>query len=78
MPRPTIEAFLDHGVVARTVDTGLDDARQTWAALAEAGIDLEAATDRLEEEGIATFVKSYDALIAGVEGKRSQLATAAD
>ena len=80
MPRPTIEAFLDHGVVARTVDTGLDDARQTWAALAEAGIDLEAATDRLEEEGIATFVKSYDALIAGVEGKRAQMAeaTAAD
>jgi transaldolase len=76
MPRPTIEAFLDHGVVARTVDTDLDEARQTWAALAEAGIDLTAATDQLEEEGIATFVKSYDALIDGVKGKRSQMTAA--
>ncbi|MBA3414925.1 MAG: transaldolase [Chloroflexia bacterium] len=76
MPRPTIEAFLDHGVVERTVDTDVEDARQTWAALAAAGIDLEAATDRLEEEGIATFVKSYDALIAGVEGKRAQMVEA--
>jgi transaldolase len=76
MPRPTIEAFLDHGVVRRSVDTDLDEARQTWAALAEAGIDLTAATDQLEEEGIATFVKSYDALIEGVRGKRSQMTAA--
>jgi transaldolase len=74
MPRPTIEAFLDHGVVARTVDRDLDAARQTMADLAAAGIDITAVTDQLEEEGIAAFAKSYDSLLTGVESKRAQIA----
>ncbi len=76
MPRPTITAFLDHGVVARTVDKDIPAARQVMADLAEAGIDLDAITARLEEEGIASFTTSYEALLAGVEAKRSQLAAA--
>ena len=76
MPRPTIQAFLDHGVVARTVDADVDAARRVMADLAAVGIDIKAVTDQLEEEGIATFTKSYDALIAGVEGKRAQIAEA--
>ena len=74
MPRPTITAFLDHGVVRRTVDQNLDQARRVMSDLAEAGIDMTAVTAQLEDEGIASFTKSYDALIAGVESKRSQLA----
>jgi len=76
MPRSTIEAFRDHAVVARTVDTDVDEARRTIEALAAAGIDMKVVTEQLEEEGIAAFVKSYDALIAGVEGKRTQMAAA--
>ena len=74
MPRPTIEAFLDHGTVRRTVDANVDEARRIIADLADVGIDLEAVTKRLEDEGIASFTKSYDALIAGVESKREALA----
>ncbi|MFT4039921.1 MAG: transaldolase [Thermomicrobiales bacterium] len=74
MPRPTITAFIDHGTVARTIDTGVAEAEATMAALAAAGIDFTAVTNQLEDEGIASFVKSYDALIGGVGSKRSQLA----
>ncbi len=74
MPRPTIQAFLDHGVVRRTVDQDLDSARQVMADLAEVGIDMAAVTAQLEDEGIASFVKSFDSLIAGVESKREQMA----
>ncbi|HEX5500792.1 MAG TPA: transaldolase family protein, partial [Thermomicrobiales bacterium] len=74
MPRATIQAFLDHGVVARTVDRDLDAARQTMADLAAAGIDMTAVTDQLENEGIAAFAKSYESLLAGVEAKRAKLA----
>ncbi len=74
MPRPTIQAFLDHGVVRRTVDQDLDAARQVMADLAEVGIDMAAVTAQLEDEGIASFVKSFDSLIAGVESKREQMA----
>jgi transaldolase len=76
MPRPLIEAFLDHGIVRRTVDQNLDEARQLMADLASVGIDMTAVTTQLEDEGIASFTKSYDALIDGVEGKRSQIADA--
>ena len=76
MPRPTIAAFLDHGNVARTIDQDLDTAYKTMVDLAAAGIDMTAVTAQLEEEGIASFAKSYDSLLAGVAAKRSQLAAA--
>lgn len=74
MPRPTIAAFLDHGVVERTIDRDVAGAEQVMRDLAAAGIDMTAVTDQLEEEGIATFVKAFDTLLAGVEGKRAKLA----
>jgi transaldolase len=76
MPRPTIQAFLEHGVVRRTVDQGLDQAYQLMDDLAAAGIDMKAVTHQLEDEGIASFAKSFDQLLAGVEGKRERLAQA--
>ncbi len=76
MPRPTMAAFLDHGTVMRTVDTDLSGAYKTMEDLAAAGIDIDAVTAQLEDEGIASFSKSYDSLLAGVASKRSQLAGA--
>jgi transaldolase len=74
MPGKTIEAFLDHGTVARTVDADFEGAWDNVAALKAAGIDLKAVTDQLEEEGIASFIKSFETLLAGVESKRAALA----
>ena len=74
MPEKTIAAFLDHGTVERTVDQDVDLARQQMKQLAELGIDIDAVTDQLEDEGIASFIKSFESLLAGVEAKRSQLA----
>jgi transaldolase len=69
VPKPTLEAFMDHGEVRRTVDEGVDEARATLAALEELGIGYDAVTEQLEDEGIALFAKSYDELIAGIEEK---------
>jgi transaldolase/glucose-6-phosphate isomerase len=74
MPGKTIEAFLDHGSTERAVDTNVDAARQQMADLAAAGIDIKAVTHQLEEEGIASFIKSFESLLAGVEAKRAELA----
>ena len=74
MPGKTIEAFLDHARVERTVDKGLDEAHEVMVTLAAHGIELDALTAQLEEEGIASFQKSFDALLAGVERKRAALA----
>jgi len=76
MPRPTITAFLDHGTVARTIDADVAGARARMAALAAVGVDIDAVTRQLEEEGIASFIKSFETLLAGVEQKRTSLAGA--
>ena len=43
------------------------------AALGSAGVDLRAVTDPLLAEGLASFQKSFDTLIAGLEAKAASL-----
>jgi transaldolase len=73
MPPVTLEAFRDHGVTARTVDDGLDAAERLFGDLRAAGVDMRAVTDRLLAEGLASFQKSFDTLIAGLERKAATL-----
>ncbi len=73
LPDNTLQAFLDHGVVARTVDSDVAEAQATIDALAEVGVDLADVTAQLEEEGVSTFVKAFDELIATLDAKRVEL-----
>ena len=73
MPEATIEAFDDHGTVARTADDGIDEARATWTALAEAGVDLDDVAVVLEREGVASFAKAFDDLISSLDEKAAAL-----
>jgi transaldolase len=76
LPPATLEAFRDHGETARTVDTDLAAAEAHLAALATAGIDLDAVTAQLLSEGLASFAKSFETLLAGLEAKRAALTVA--
>ncbi|MEY2452882.1 MAG: transaldolase [Acidimicrobiaceae bacterium] len=73
MPDQTLLDFEDHGTVARTVDKDLDGARGVMADLAKVGIDMADVTRTLEEEGVASFSKSFDELITSLETKADQL-----
>ena len=73
MPPQTIEAFRDHGVVERTVDSGVDEAEQLIQALDREGISIDSVTDKLLVDGIASFQKSFDELIAGLQKKTKAL-----
>jgi transaldolase len=73
MPPATIEAFRDHGDVARTVDRGYDEAESLIAALGAAGIDIHEVTAKLLRDGLASFQKSFDSLVAGLEKKAASL-----
>jgi transaldolase len=70
-PPKTIEAFLDHGTVKRTVDTDYAAAHKVLDDLHKVGLDIDQITQQLEDEGIESFMTSYDDLLEGVEGKRS-------
>jgi transaldolase len=63
LPEPTIDAFLDHGTLARTVDADPDGARQVLDRVAEVGVDMDDVAAVLEDEGVAAFARSYDQLI---------------
>ena len=73
IPPQTIDAFKDHGETRRTVDAGVDEARRVLERLETAGISMTSVTDKLLVEGLASFQKSFDSLIAGLEAKSRQL-----
>ena len=73
LPPATLDDFLDHGKVAATVETDVDGARMRIAELAELGIDLDAITNKVLDEGVAAFAKSFEGLIASIAEKRRRL-----
>ena len=73
MPEQTIEAFEDHGTIARTVDEGIHVAEGVFERLESIGVDMEDVGRVLEEEGVASFSKSFDELIGALERKSAEL-----
>lgn len=72
MPVATMNAYRDHGKPRTTIEEGLDDARKTLQQLAAAGIDLAAITRKLEDQGVDSFAKDYEKLLAALAEKRKQ------
>jgi transaldolase len=77
MPEATIAAFEDHGVVERTVDADVDEARRVIEQVEAAGISMDEVTRRLEEEGVAAFTESFDSLIETIEGRLGEMGRSA-
>ena len=73
LPEATLEAFADHGTLARRVDADLDDAANAWQQLTAVGIDLDDVADTLEREGVSSFQKSFDELLEALSTKASEL-----
>jgi transaldolase len=73
LPPATLAAFQDHGRARRAVDQGVDEAMRTLAALEAVGISLQEVTDKLLRDGLASFQKSFDSLLAGLERKTASL-----
>ncbi|HZE08394.1 MAG TPA: transaldolase [Gemmatimonadaceae bacterium] len=73
MPPATIEAFRDHGVVQRTVDKRMGAAEGLLKEIETVGISMREVTQKLLEDGIASFQKSFEELNAGLEAKIGSL-----
>src|SRR5437588_6011790 len=73
MPPQTIEAFLDHAVVERTVDKDVDQARAELAAIEKAGISMDAVTLQLQKDGVKLFADSFDELIDAIRSRRQEM-----
>ena len=75
IPPKTMDAFRDHGTVADTLTADVDEAHQLLADAERLGMALGDTTDRLVREGVASFAKSFDDLLAAIGRKQP---TAAD
>ncbi|HCV42746.1 MAG TPA: transaldolase [Bacteroidetes bacterium] len=74
VPPPTYTAILDHSKPALTVESDLDGARKVLSDIAGAGIDMKWVLQKLEDDGVAAFEKSFDGLYKNLVGKRAQFA----
>jgi transaldolase len=73
MPEGTLKAFADHGELGPLLAADGGDCEAVLAAFAKAGIDVDALAARLQEEGAASFVKSWNELMAVIGSKSAAL-----
>ena len=69
LPEATIEAFADHGQLARRVDADLDQAEAAWTGSPRSASTSTTSRDTLEREGVSSFQKSFDELLGGPRGE---------
>ncbi|QJR35652.1 transaldolase [Gemmatimonas groenlandica] len=77
LPPATLEAFRDHGDVRASVAENVADAERVLSALESQGVSVQAVTDTLLAEGLASFEHSFVTLLSGLNRKRAALANTA-
>jgi transaldolase len=70
IPLETLEAYRDHGDPASRLEDDLEAVTQTMEKVREAGIDMDAITKQLEEEGIEKFNKPFQKLLDAIEQQK--------
>ena len=76
IPPATLDNFMDHGRVAETLTKDWAEAQRQIEKLAELGIDLQAVTQQLQDDGVVAFAKPFDALMQSIAEKRERLLSA--
>jgi transaldolase len=73
MPEGTLKAFADHGEAGDVLAADGGDCEAVLASFAKAGIDIDALAAQLQEEGAASFVKSWNELIGCIGSKSAAI-----
>jgi transaldolase len=73
IPEVTLKAFADHGVVTATMPIDGGDSEEVLARFVAAGIDVQALSAQLQDEGAETFVKSWKNLMGVITSKSTVL-----
>jgi transaldolase len=75
MPDKTLLAFADHGEVGEPIPVDGGDAEETLAAFGDAGVDVDALAERLQEEGKDAFSASWQDMLETISGEREKVAS---
>ena len=70
VPPATLDAFRDHGQPRLSLTENLGETPKQLAALKGLGIDLEAVTQRVKDEGVDLFERPFDSLMETLTRKQ--------
>jgi len=76
IPEATLKPFADHGGTAPIMAADGGDCEAVLTQFTKAGINLDALSAQLQEEGAKSFVKSWNELIAVIASKCDAIKTA--
>jgi transaldolase len=74
MPEKTLLAFAAHGALVAPIPADGGDCEQTLQKFVDAGVDIDALGLKLQQEGAASFVKSWQELMELIVVKSAALA----
>jgi transaldolase len=77
MPEQTLKALADHGELGDILPADGGDCEEVLAEFGKAGVDIDALATRLQDEGAASFDKSWDELMGVIASKSAALEKAA-
>ena len=69
VPPQTLDAYRDHGIPKLRIELETEKAIQVLKSLPELGIDIDQATQQLEDEGIKKFNEPFDKLMEALADK---------
>jgi transaldolase/glucose-6-phosphate isomerase len=69
LPPVTIEGLKDHGQIRPSLEEGLADAAPLLDHLKDLNVDYEAATQKLQDDGVVAFAKSFTDLLKALADK---------
>ena len=73
MPEKTLLAFAEHGQVSEALPIDGGDSSAVLAQFANAGIEVESLATKLQSDGAASFVASWNELMAVIDSKSAAL-----
>jgi transaldolase len=71
IPLETLDAYREHGQPASVLEDGAPEARRILDGLRQAGIDLDASTQELEDDGVKKFNQAFEKLMTALKEKRT-------
>ena len=69
IPEATMHAFMDHGKVSTTIQKNIAQSQNQWDLLGKCGVDVNEVSEKLEAEGLQSFVQSFEDLMDSLQKK---------
>jgi transaldolase len=69
MPEKTLLAFADHGEIETSLSAESGNSDEVIADFEKAGVSYEELAEKLQKDGAAAFVKSWNDLLATIKSK---------